>query len=145
MNYFSVCIGSLNPQGLLQALPEGLASFVEAAALVGGLWGFFLLVRSIVGAIFCQKPHETPAAPTEPQTVSKDESIAGEPTSPSQIAGLPTPLFAVIAATCHLVLNRPHRILAVESMGGADQWSGLDLRSWSREGRRDIFTSHQLR
>ncbi|MFQ3577637.1 MAG: hypothetical protein SNJ52_01315 [Verrucomicrobiia bacterium] len=151
MIVFSTCLGSVAAQRLLQTLPEDLASLLETVAFLGGLWGFFLLARAIAGSLLGQKksathPTATSAIPgAKSVAASKNEPTAAAPASPPEVAGLPAPLFAAIAATCHLVLNRPHRILAVEYMGGADQWSGLDLRSWSREGRRDIFTSHQLR
>lgn len=52
---------------------------------------------------------------------------------------IPGELIAVITAAIHVVEKRPYRIHVIEE---ADQQR---IVAWSREGRRQIFSSHKVR
>lgn len=51
---------------------------------------------------------------------------------------IPSETVAVIAAAVHAALGQPVRIVAIADTGDS-------LRTWSMEGRRQIFASHQIR
>lgn len=67
------------------------------------------------------------------------ESLAVKPRpAPGAVAG-PTPAeIAAIAAAVHHVLGAGARVVAVVPPGS-------DGQAWSREGRREVFQSHQIR
>jgi hypothetical protein len=132
-----------SPLAIFQWLPPGFNIVAEVIVLIGGMWGFFMMIRELMQ--FRQKGATASHPPAGPGGESK-QSISESGDVVPDGGGLPPHILAVVAATCHLVLTRPHRIVSIQSVDGqGDDWAGLDLRSWSREGRRDIFTSHQLR
>ncbi len=122
---------------LFNWMPPGMNVIAEIIVLIGGTWGFFLMLREL---LLSRNTRPVGAAPTH--TLPADSA---SPAATHSTHGLDPGLLAVIATACHLVLSRPHRIVSIQSEQSGDDWAGLDLRSWSREGRRDIFTSHQLR
>lgn len=130
------------PLALFGWLPPGLSFLAEVIVLIGGFYGFWLFVQRVFGA-GKQPAAPAPAAEPPPQPAAPQPAPAAPPAGPA----IPPAELAVIGAVCHLVLTRPHRIVSIrQTAGPGDPWSGaLDYLSWSREGRREIFTSHQLR
>ena len=57
----------------------------------------------------------------------------------------PPDVMAVIAAAVALVLDTPHRILAVQHLAIPQDTVLYVLNPWSMEGRFQIFRSHRVR
>ena len=57
----------------------------------------------------------------------------------------PPEVMAVIAAAVALVLDKPHRILAVQQLTIPQDTVLYVLNPWSMEGRFQIFRSHRVR
>ena len=62
-------------------------------------------------------------------------SAAGQAVAPE--------IAAIIAAAISVVLDRPHRVMAVEKVNLPEVISHLNV--WAFEGRTQIFTSHKVR
>lgn len=151
MNYPVILSFSL-PVALYDWLSPGLSFIAELITLIGGFYGFFLLLLRLSRSNTTPVKKSASENPPSTATCSSSEALPVSPkTEPEPVlpapSRVPTGELAVIAAVCHLILTRPHRIVSVRQvLGPGDPWSGgLDYISWSREGRRDIFTSHQLR
>ena len=73
-----------------------------------------------------------------PATAPKSAAAPAAPTPPASTATTPEVL-AAISAAVHVAVAGKHRIVGVISVAPSD------ARTWSVEGRREVFRSHQLR
>ncbi len=130
-----------------------LAQAFDLAVSLGGLWGFVLLLRWVASKlVLLQRPGDFPDPPLDPVRPETPKSSLFSP-APREAPVTTTelapgdPVVAVVAAAVHMILRYPHRVLTIHRIEGsaihADDFD--QLRAWSREGRRDIFSSHHLR
>lgn len=112
-----------------ESLTFQLTGLLVVLCALGSIW----IVMEIVGAVFRRIPATTVTATTPPPVQSVPvKAVAG----PS--AAMPDAvLTAVVAAAVHHTLGAGHRIVSVTP--------STDRGDWSREGLRDIFTSHRVR
>ncbi len=97
---------------------EQLAGFLLVMSALVLLWG----LTALVGKVFGQPG---PAAPSSP-IVRQPETAA---------ADVPEEDVVIIAAAVALLLDAPHRVVAVRPLPS----------SWGQQGRRDIHDSHRIR
>jgi hypothetical protein len=127
------------------------AGFLENILLLAVAGGLFVVARMVLGlraevnklrSEFQRKQEEwsvkaapvaAPAAASAPAVAPAAAPAAGPAPDPQDI---PADIFAVIVSAVHYTLGDGHQIIAL---------SAADSLAWSREGRRGIFGSHQLR
>lgn len=105
----------------LEALSHLLGFLLVLVALII-LWGLTLLSSKVMGAVM------SPAKPAAPAPAA--------PEPPSQLSDdLGSEELAAIAAAVTMMISEPSRIVSIRQRN-------VD---WSREGRRQHHTSHQVR
>jgi len=115
---------TLPPQpGLGESIVYQLNGLVVVFVALASIWG----VLELSGRFFRRQA----LAP-------KPASPAPVPAAPTPVAtGIPPETVAVIAAAVHAAVGGPHRIEVIVPVGPSSDWA--------REGRRQIFASHQVR
>ena len=125
MNIWSQLIGAMDVSGAdTSSLETGTAVLILLTAAVAWLASSVMRLRNEV-----EELKDSLLAKSRPQATAAAPTSAG-----------PTPAeVAAIAAAVHCVLGSGARLVAV----GSSDTSGQ--QAWSREGRRQVFQSHQLR
>ncbi len=125
-------------------LVEGQNFNVFEIVVVGFSFVFLILLvlsymTSALGKFFARIPIETAFSPvvTKTATASEKPPVSSDETEDSFYIDESNPhLIAVIAAAIHCAVDgRKHRIVSIQS-------SNTD---WAAEGRRQIFSSHNVR
>lgn len=109
----------------VEILGYQLNGLVVVFTALGSIW----LLLEVIGSFF----RRAEARATERARLARAAAAHAEASAP---AGTDLATIAVIAAAVHHVIGKRHRIVAVTPE--------LD-RDWAREGRRQIFSSHQVR
>ena len=125
-------------------LGEGQTFNVFEIVLVGFSFVFFILIilaymTSILGKFFARIPVEKPSS----RVVAEAETALGKPPVSLKetdkifaIEESDPHFIAVVAAAIHCAMDgRKHRIVSIHSNNS----------SWAAEGRRQIFSSHNVR
>lgn len=127
------------PLAALSEYPTTLESIryqVTGLAVVFIALGLIWVMMEILGAFFRRLAASQAAAKAAAQAAAA--ALLPPPPPPAPVPTGPSPAtVAVIIAAVHCTLgHRPHRIISV---------SPAEPHDWSREGRRDIFSSHRVR
>lgn len=139
-----LCPLALVPARLL-ALPEhpklgeNLVYQFNGLVVVFIALGMIWVMMEIMGAVFRRI-----AANQSARAAAVPAPAAAEPSAPAPApAGVPATegidpaTYAAIVAAVYCTLGTGHRVVGVTSVA--------DTRDWSREGRRDHFSSHRVR
>lgn len=117
-------------ESVLQAM-EHMTGFIIVLMTLSILWGLTALMGKVAIYLEKRRLQQAPAAPAVGAT-----AVAATPTTVSAALDGPTDEeVAIIAATVSMMLTGRHRIVSIRP-GSSD---------WSREGRRQIFSSHKIR
>lgn len=111
--------------GLGESIVFQINGLVVVFLALASIWG----VLELTGLFFRRRAVAKPAV----------KAAAPLPASPraADASGLPPETVAVIAAAVHAAVGAPHRIEVIVPVGPSSDWA--------REGRRQIFASHQVR
>lgn len=116
--------------GILETLGYQLNGLIVVFLALASIW----LLLEIIGHFFKRLPHEEPQV--LPVAAPRVASAAAPAAAPAAPAGLTPELIVAVTAAVHHVLGDRVRISAIVPMSS---------NSWAREGRRQIFSSHQPR
>jgi Na+-transporting methylmalonyl-CoA/oxaloacetate decarboxylase gamma subunit len=140
-----LCPLALAPSRLL-ALPEhpklgeSLVYQFNGLVVVFIALGMIWVMMEIMGAIFRRVAVNQAARAAALPKVAAPEPAAPAP-APAAAAvatdGVDPATYAAIVAAVYCTLGKGHRVVGVTSV--------IDARDWSREGRRDHFSSHRVR
>ncbi len=101
---------------------------VTGLLVVFAALGFLTLAIKLVGILFGAVPASKSAPANSPDSHASDSEM------------VPGSVVAAISAAVHIVLNEPFRITSIKPLP-----SPSGSTEWSKEGRRQIFSSHRVR
>ena len=140
-----LCPFVLAPTRLL-ALPEHPGIGESLVYQFNGLVVVFIalsliwVMMEIMGAIFRRVAVNQAARAAAAAPVARPDPVApapAPPVAPAVADDVDPATYAAIVAAVYCTLGQGHRIVGVTAV--------LDPRDWSREGRRDHFSSHRVR
>lgn len=112
-----------------------LTGLVVVFCALGSIWVLMEAMGFIFRRFTAPITAKAPAPPSAPAPVAA-ATFAASAATPAPSAFDPV-IGAVIAAAVHHSLEGRHRVLSITPLATP--------ADWSREGRRDIFTSHRVR
>lgn len=117
------------------------AEGIVIALLAGGLAYCFLAIADLRRRLeaIANKPAAAPAPATPAPLAAAAPAVSPTPASASPASGISPEVLSVIAAVVHRTLGSRYRLVSV-----APAVVPVSA-AWSVEGRREIFSSHQLR
>ena len=140
-----LCPLALAPSRLL-ALPEhpklgeNLVYQFNGLVVVFIALGMIWVMMEVMGAVFRRVAANQSARAAAVPAAAVAEPVAPPPAPvgvPAATEGIDPATYAAIVAAVYCTLGTGHRIVGVTSV--------VDARDWSREGRRDHFSSHRVR
>ena len=140
-----LCPLALAPSRLL-ALPEhpgigeSLAYQFNGLVVVFIALGMIWVMMEIMGAFFRRVAvNQAARAAALPKVAAPEPAAPAAAPAAAAAAtdGVDPATYAAIVAAVYCTLGKGHRVVGVTSV--------LDTRDWSREGRRDHFSSHRVR
>jgi len=125
---------------------QWLALFV----IMGSITAFLLAIATVGKWLAATHPAEPKSTATEPAPVLPTALIAtpapvkvSAPAATQASSETPAEIFAIIAAAVAVTLGAKARIAAINPVPA--EGTIEHLRQWSLEGRRQIYSSHNLR
>lgn len=119
-------------------------------AVLGGIAGFVALIA--VAGQWLARTHPTTPAQTDthagahaPTPAAAASPVAAPAAAPARVDGLTPEVLAVIAAAVAATVGPRARIAAIVPTQPGTPSIEMLMQQWSVEGRRQIYSSHQIR